>query len=148
MYNVLIFILFNEYNFYFFYFFYILCNKCIKVNLYKLHFLSSHFSLKSNKRLFHSYTFPPLQPNTYEGKLNLFYPSTFPSFHQFSILSLFRSSNQTNLAMITPWKVMRWPSLVVVLSWIGTLENSTFIFLNKNFHMCVRYYPFFLKKQT
>ena len=60
---------------------YILCNKGIIVNLYKLHFLSSHFSFQPNKSVFHPPTFPPLQPNTREGKLNLFYPLTFPSSH-------------------------------------------------------------------
>ena len=62
--------------------FYLLCNKGIIVNLYKLYFLSSHFSFQPNKRVFHLPTFPPLQPNTHEGKLNIFYPHTnFPSFH-------------------------------------------------------------------
>ena len=66
---------------------YILCNKGIIVNLYKLYFLSFPFSLQPNKRVFHSPTFPPLQPNTQEGKLNIFhtptifYPPTFPLFH-------------------------------------------------------------------
>ena len=60
---------------------YLLCNKCIIVNLYKLHFLSSHFSFQPNKKVFHSPTFPSLQPNTHEGKLNIFYPPTFPSSH-------------------------------------------------------------------
>ena len=60
----------------------ILCNKGIIVNLYKLHFLSSHFSFQPNKRVFHPPTFSPLQPNTHEGKLNIFYPPTnFLSFH-------------------------------------------------------------------
>ena len=61
---------------------YLLCNKCIIVNLYKLHFLSSHFSFQLNKIIFHPPTFPSLQPNTHEGKLNIFYPPTnFPFFH-------------------------------------------------------------------
>ena len=42
----------------------ILCNKGIIVNLYKLYFPSFHFSFQPNKRVFHSPTFPPLQPNT------------------------------------------------------------------------------------
>ena len=58
---------------------YILYNKDIIVNLYKLHFSSSHFSLQPNNKVFHSPTFPLLQPNTHEGKPNLFYPPTFPS---------------------------------------------------------------------
>ena len=37
---------------------YLLCNKGIIVNLYKLHFLSSHFSFQANKRVFHPPTFP------------------------------------------------------------------------------------------
>ena len=57
---------------------YILCNKGIIVNLYKLHFPSFHFSLQPNKRVFHLPTFPPLQPNTQEGKTKY-----FPSFHNF-----------------------------------------------------------------
>ena len=60
------------------YIFYILCNKGIIVNLYKLYFSSLPFSLQSNKRDFYPPTFPPLQPNTQEGKLNIFHPSTFP----------------------------------------------------------------------
>ena len=63
--------------------FYQLCNKGIMVNLYKLLFLSSHFSFQSNKRVFHPPTFPSLQPNTHEGKLNIFHPPTFPSSYNF-----------------------------------------------------------------
>ena len=63
--------------------FYQLCNKGIMVNLYKLLFLSSHFSFQPNKRVFHPSTFSFLQPNTYEGKLNIFHPPTFPSSHNF-----------------------------------------------------------------
>ena len=57
---------------------YKLCNKGIIVNLYKLHFPSFPFSLQPNKRVFHPPTFPPLQPNTREGKLNIFHSPTFP----------------------------------------------------------------------
>ena len=57
---------------------YILCNKGIIVNLYKLYFSSFSFSLQPNKRVFHPPTFPPLQPNTQEGKLNIFHLPTFP----------------------------------------------------------------------
>ena len=63
--------------------FYQLCKKGIMVNLYKLLFLSSHFSFQPNKRVFHPLTFPSLQPNTHEGKLNIFHPPTFPFFHNF-----------------------------------------------------------------
>ena len=61
--------------------FYILYNKDIIVNLYKLHFSSSPFSLQPNKKVLHPLTFSPLQPNTHEGKPNLFYHLIFPSFH-------------------------------------------------------------------
>ena len=64
--------------------FYILCNKGIIINLYKLHFPSFPFFLQPNKRVFHPPTFPPLQPNTQEGKPNIFYSPTFPSSHNFS----------------------------------------------------------------
>ena len=59
----------------------LLYNNDIIVNLYKLHFPSSLFSFQPNKKVFHPPTFPPLQSNTHEGKLNLFYPFTFPSSH-------------------------------------------------------------------
>ena len=61
--------------------FYQLCNKGIMVNLYKLLFLSFHFSFQPNKRVFHPPTFSSLQ--THEGKLNIFHPPTFPSSHNF-----------------------------------------------------------------
>ena len=64
---------------------YLLCNKDIIVNLYKLHFLSSHFSFQPNKKVFHPSTFPSLQPNTHEGKVNIFYPPTNFPFSHFSI---------------------------------------------------------------
>ena len=63
--------------------FYILCNNGIIINLYKLHFPSFPFFLQPNKIVFHPPTFLPLQPNKQEGKLNIFYPPTFPSSHNF-----------------------------------------------------------------
>ena len=51
----------------------------VMVILYKLYFLSSHFSSQPNKKVFHPSTFLPSQPNTYERELNFFYPSTFLS---------------------------------------------------------------------
>ena len=63
--------------------FYQLCNNGIMVNLYKLFFLSSHFSFQPNKRVFHLPNFPSLQPNTHEEKLNIFHPPTFLSSHNF-----------------------------------------------------------------
>ena len=61
---------------------YILYNKDIIVNLYKLHFSPSPFSLKPNKNVFHPPTFPPFQLNTHEENSNIFYLSTnFPYSH-------------------------------------------------------------------
>ena len=59
----------------------LLYKKDIIINLYKLYFPSSPFSLQPSKKVLHPPIFPPLQPNTYEGKPNLFYPLTFPSSH-------------------------------------------------------------------
>ena len=58
-------------------------NKDIIVNSYKLHFPSSHFSLKPNKRVFHPLTFQLLQPNTHKENQNfsiisIFHPPIFP----------------------------------------------------------------------
>ena len=68
---------------------YLLCNKGIIVNLYKLHFLSFHFSFQLNKIIFHLPTFPSLQPNTHKGKLNIFYSPTFPLLQPNGPLSVF-----------------------------------------------------------
>ena len=81
---------------------YLVCNKGIIINLYKLNFPSFHFFLKPNKRVFHPLTFPPLQPNTQEEKLNIFHPPTFLSSHnfppsQFSTPPTKRSLNEQNL---------------------------------------------------
>ena len=90
---------------------YLLCNKGIIVNLYKLHFPSSHFSFQPNKRVFHPPTFSSLQPNTHEEKLNIFHPPTFLSSH-FSTpptkrtLSVYKYiqdySSSSNLSCLTP----------------------------------------------
>ena len=69
--------------------FYQLCNKGIMVNLYKLLFLSSHFSFQQNKRVFHPPTFSSLQPNTHKEKLNIFHLPTFPSSHNFPLFRFF-----------------------------------------------------------
>ena len=50
---------------------YLLCNNDIIVNLYKLHFLFSHFSFQPNK-VIHHFTFPPFQPNTHKKKTKYF----------------------------------------------------------------------------
>ena len=73
---------------------YLLCNKSIIVNLYKLHFLFFHFSFQPNKRVFYPPTFPSLQPNTHEGKLNIFYPPTNFSSSLFSTPPTKRTLNQ------------------------------------------------------
>ena len=77
----------------------LLYNKDIIVNLYKLHFLFSHFSLQPNKKVFHPPTFPPLQPIIHKGKPNLFYHPLFLSNQtkKFSTLLFFHPSNQTHL---------------------------------------------------
>ena len=62
---------------------YLLWNKGIRVDLHKLHFLSSNFSPQSNNRVFHPSIFPSLQPNIYKKKLNIFYHLTFLSSHNF-----------------------------------------------------------------
>ena len=49
------------------------------INLYQLYFSPSHFLSQPNKNIFHLSTFPPLQSNTNEEKLNFVYPLTFPS---------------------------------------------------------------------
>ena len=73
---------------------YILCNKGIRINLYKLHFLSFNLSPQPNKRIFHpSHFFTPTTKHI-QGKIKIFYHSTFSSSYQFFILLLFHSSNQ------------------------------------------------------
>ena len=74
--------------------FLILCNRDNGVNLYKLYFISFHFSSQSNKRVFHS-TFPSSQPNT-QRKLKSILSSNFSTPFPFSILPLFYLFNQTN----------------------------------------------------
>ena len=74
--------------------FLILCNRDNGVNLYKLYFISFHFSSQSNKRVFHS-TFPSSQPNT-QRKLKSILSSNFSTPFPFSILPLFYFFNQTN----------------------------------------------------
>ena len=65
------------------YFLFIYLGEDIIVNLYQLYFSSSHFLSQPNKKKFHSSIFPPLQLNTNEGKLNLFYSLTFLSSYNF-----------------------------------------------------------------
>ena len=76
---------------------YLLCNKGIIVNLYKLHFLSSYFSFQPNKRVFHPPTFLSLQPNTHEGKLNIFHSPTFSSSHNFLSSNFFTPPTKQTL---------------------------------------------------
>ena len=61
----------------------VLYNRGMRVNLSELNFSSSHFSSqKKKKRVFHLSTFPSSK-NTYEKKLNFFYPPIFLSFPHF-----------------------------------------------------------------
>ena len=55
----------------------------MRVNLFELHFPSSHFSSQTNKWVFYLSTFPFFQPNTYERKLNLLHRLTFLSLPYF-----------------------------------------------------------------
>ena len=65
----------------------------MRVNLYKQHFLSSHFLSQPNKGVFDSSTFPSFKPNTYNRKLNLFPPISYlPTIFYHP---LFLSPNQT-----------------------------------------------------
>ena len=72
----------------------LLYNKDIIVSLYKLHFPSFPFSLQPNKKVFHHFTIPFLQPNTHEGKPNLFYSSTNFSSSHFSTPPTKRTQRQ------------------------------------------------------
>ena len=73
MYDVLIFILFNEYNKSISY---LLCNNGIRVNLYKLYFLSSYFFLTKQKSFSLSH-FSILPTKHIQGKTKFFLPSHF-----------------------------------------------------------------------
>ena len=67
--------------FFFFFFFLIyifLCNKDMRVNLYKIYFLSSHFSSYPNKRVFHPSAFLPPTKHKWE-KIKYFLSHTFPT---------------------------------------------------------------------
>ena len=97
--------------------------KDIIVNLYKLHFSSSPFSLQPNKKNFHLPTFSPLQPNTHEGKPNLFYPPTFP----FSLLIFYASSIYT----IKPKMYNLMCSLIVLTQHLQLNHSCVFIVVSK-----------------
>ena len=84
------FIVIKKINFYKLLNFFNLFNRGMKINLHKLHFLSSYFSSQPNKKNFNPFTFPPLQLNILRENYNLFY---LPTFHP---LSIFYPSNQTN----------------------------------------------------
>ena len=80
---------------------YILFNKGIIVTLYKLHFPSFIFFFQPNKRVFQRPTFPSLQPNTQEGKSNIFYSLTFPSSHNFLFSYFFTPQTKRTLTLRT-----------------------------------------------
>ena len=82
---------------------YILCNKGIRINLYKLHFLSFNFSPQPNKEFFISLTFPPLQLNTHKEKLKF---SIIPLFHPpTNFLFSYFSTPPTKLIQTKIWKI-------------------------------------------
>ena len=110
----------SSYHFFFFIFIFIsflLPNSDIIVNLYKLYFLSSHFSSQPNKRVFILPIFLSSQPNTYERKLNLFflplfyplsifYPPTFPLLKSKEPLSHCHSNTlPSTLYFLQAWKI-------------------------------------------
>ena len=70
---------FSQKNIYFYnkFIYYILYNMGIRVNLYKLHILSFHFSYQSNKIFFYPSTFSLLQPNTNGGNYIFFFKWQF-----------------------------------------------------------------------
>ena len=115
---------------------YLLCNKGIIINLYKLYFLSSHFSFQPNKRVFHLLTFPSLQPNTHEGKLNisilpLFHPPTNFSSSQFSTPPSKQTLSKTNcISTIVIANILRRIR--------GYLCLMTLFWMARNFTVCGR----------
>ena len=101
--------------------FYLLCNKDIIVNLYKLYFLSSHFSFQPNKRIFHLPTFSSLQLNTYEEKLNIFYlPTNFPSSHFFT-----PSTKQTTRERLPSYLKLYVSSILIQIGDTWQVTNLT-----------------------
>ena len=87
---------------FFFFFNWDFFNKDIWVNLYKLHFLSFHFSPQPNERVFHLSTLP--SPTKYhERKLKSILSSYFFSPTLFSIFSLFDSPHQTKWEYLKVW---------------------------------------------
>ena len=69
--------------------YFFLRSRGIEVNLYNLHFLFSHFSSQSNKRVFYLYIFPSLQLNSMrENQISFILFVSSPS--PFSIASIFR----------------------------------------------------------
>ena len=49
----------------------------MRVNIYKLYFLSFYFSSQLNKKVFYASTFLSSQTKTHEEKLNFFYLPLF-----------------------------------------------------------------------
>ena len=77
----------------------------VNLFLYKLHFLSSHFSSQPNKIVFHPFTLPSFKPNTYEEKLNLFHPHNqtkpYSSYILFQTLKEFINVAETEVESVT-----------------------------------------------
>ena len=87
--------------------FLILCNRCMRVILYKLHFLSPHFSSQPNKWVFRFSTFPSSQPNTNERKLNLFYSPNFSSLPHFLSSHFFTLSTKWGRTIQSGFRLIR-----------------------------------------
>ena len=110
-------------------------SKDIMVNLYQLYFSTSHFLSQPNKKFFHPSTFPPFQPNSNEGKLNLFYHPTFPSsynflFSHFSILPTIRTLNIIG-------QKCSFPYLYYYLRDFPCLDSQFFLFKNTPTPLCL-----------
>ena len=75
----------------------------IIVNLYQLHFSSSHFSSQPNKLVFNLSTFPSSQSNTNERKLKSLLSFHFSILFSFFIFLLFHSSIQMDIQDIFGW---------------------------------------------
>ena len=87
--------------------FLILCNRDMRVILYKLHFLSPHFSSQPKKWVFHPSNQKQMRETKIFSILLLFYPSTFSSpqpnrpLRSFSVkINSINSSSPPRLTMI------------------------------------------------
>ena len=102
---------------------YLLCNKSIIVNLYKLKFPSFIFFLQPNKRVFHPLTFPPLQPNTKEKKLNIFYPPSFSLLQPNEVMWLYYAWIYISLFMSSYFYLSKKQNVLFILFYVFILSS-------------------------